>query len=255
MHNAAFSALALNWAYLAFPVDPERVGEAVRGLAALGVRGVNITIPHKQAVIQHCSATSAAVNAIGAANTLIADGNGGFRCDNTDATGFLRALDEVATLDLNGEEVLMLGAGGAARAVAWALRGRGARITVANRTEAKAAELGDRTIPFEPRAIEAAASGARLIVNSTSLGLRSGAESDVLPRAGLGPGQIAYDIVYRPGGSSDWLDAVRARGATTVDGLGMLLHQGAAAFVQWTGVEPPIEVMRAALAGGADPAK
>ena len=89
MHNAAFSALAMNWAYVAFPVDPERVGEALRGLAALGVRGANVTIPHKQAVIEHCSATSEAVDAIGAANTLIPDGSGGFRCDNTDASGFL----------------------------------------------------------------------------------------------------------------------------------------------------------------------
>ena len=250
MHNAAFASLGLNWAYLAFPVAPSRVGEALRGLAASGVLGINVTIPHKQAVIEHCSSTSAAVDAIGAANTLVADGDGGFRCDNTDANGFLRALDEVATPDLNGEEVLVLGAGGAARAVTWALRGRGARIVVANRTEKKAVELADRTIPFETPAIEAAAATARMVVNTTSLGLHGGGEGGVLPRVGLGAGQIAYDIVYRPGGSSDWLDAVRANGATTVDGLGMLLHQGAAAFVQWTGVEPPIEVMRAALVGG-----
>lgn len=250
MHNAAFQSLGLNWAYLAFPVDPELVGRAISGLAAAGVRGVNVTIPHKQAVIAHCSGTSPAVDAIGAANTLIADGSGGFRCDNTDASGFLRALDEVGPIDLNGEDVLLIGAGGAARAVAWALRGRGAAITVANRTEAKAAELGDLTIAFEARAIEAAAARSRLVVNSTSLGLHSGSGSEVLPRAGLGAGQVAYDIVYRPGGSSDWLDAVRANGATTVDGLGMLLHQGAAAFVQWTGIEPPIEVMRAALTPG-----
>lgn len=249
MHNAAFGALGLNWIYAAFPVDPERVGEAIRGLAAAGCAGLNVTIPHKQAVVAHCSAASEAVRAIGAANTLVPDGAGGFRCDNTDAAGFLRALDEQAPLDLDGRDVLVIGAGGAARAVVFALRGRGARVRVANRTPAKAAELGD-PVPFTLPALETIAGQSALVVNTTSLGLHDDAPPPELPLAGLGRDQVVADIVYRPGGTP-WLAAVAGRGARTVDGLGMLLHQGAAAFEQWTGETAPVDVMRAAL--GASP--
>ena len=245
MHNAAFAALGLNWIYAAFPVEPRRVGEAVRGLAAAGCAGLNVTIPHKQAVIEHCSEVSEAVAAIGAANTLVPDGAGGFRADNTDAAGFLRALDEQAPLDVAERDVLVIGAGGAARAVVFALRSRGARVRVANRTPARAAELGD-PVPFVPQALEAVAARSALVVNTTSLGLHGDGVPEALPLAGLGSDQVVADIVYRPGGTP-WLAAVASQGARTVDGLGMLLHQGAAAFEQWTGEVAPVEVMRAAL--------
>jgi len=245
MHNAAFAALDLNWAYLAFAVDPERIGDAVRGLAAAGCRGLNVTIPHKQAVIGCCSSVSAAVEAIGAANTLIPDGAGGFRGDNTDAEGFLRALDECIPDDVAGKRVLLIGAGGAGRAVAYAVRSRGGHLLVANRTRAKAAELGE-PVPFEPAAIEAAASEAALVVNASSLGMGAADVPLELPLAGIGPDQVVNDLVYRPGGTP-WLAAAAARGARTVDGLGMLLHQGAASFERWTGLDAPVDVMRAAL--------
>jgi len=245
MHNAAFASLGLDWIYAAFPVDPSRVPEAVRGLAAAGCAGLNVTIPHKRAVIDVCSSVSEAVTAIGAANTLVPDGHGGFRGDNTDAAGFLRALDEQAPLDLDGAEVLLIGAGGAARAVAFALRSRGARVRVANRTAAAAAELGD-PVPFTVAALDTVAGQAALVVNATSLGLHGDAAPPELPLAGLGRGQVVADIVYRPGGTP-WLAAAAGRGARTVDGLGMLLHQGAAAFEQWTSRHPPVEVMREAL--------
>ncbi len=247
MHNAAFRALGLNWAYLALPVEPARLVEAMRGLAAAGCGGLNVTIPHKRAVLDECSSVSPAVAAIGAANTLVPDGAGGWAAENTDAEGFLRALDEAAPLDLDGAEVLLIGAGGAARAVAWALRTRGARVRVANRTPDRAADLGLH-VPFVPAALDATAGQAALVVNATSLGLGADVPPPELPLAGLGPGQVAFDLVYRPGGTP-WLAAAAARGARTVDGLGMLLHQGAAAFARWTGVEPPVEVMREALAG------
>ena len=245
MHNAAFAALDLNWAYLAFAVAPERIGEAVRGLAAAGCSGLNVTIPHKQSVIESCSAASAAVEAIGAANTLIPDGAGGFRADNTDSEGFLRALDEAVAGDVAGKRVLLIGAGGAGRAVAHAVRSRGGHLLVANRTAARAAELGE-PVPFEPEAINAAASEAALVVNASSLGMGVAEVPPELPLAGIGPGQVVNDLVYRPGGTP-WLAAAAARGARTVDGLGMLLHQGAAALERWTGVDAPVDVMRAAL--------
>ena len=196
-------------------------------------------------MIEFCSSASSAVDAIGAANTLVPDGVGGFRADNTDAAGFLRALDEQAPLDLDGRDALVIGGGGAARAVAFALRGRGARVRVANRTPARAAELGD-PIPFVREALDIVAGQSALVVNTTSLGLHGDTPPDELPLAGLGPGQAVVDVVYRPGGTP-WLAAAAARGARPVDGLGMLLHQGAAAFAQWTGREPPLEVMRSAL--------
>jgi len=245
MHNAAFRALGLDWTYVAFPVDPARVAEAVRGLAAAGVAGLNVTIPHKHAVLEECSAVSDAVAAIGAANTLIPDGAGGWRADNTDAPGFLRALDEAAPLTLDGRTALVIGAGGAARAVVFALRQRGARVLVANRTPARAAALGD-PVGFSRDALEDAAGHSALVVNCTSLGLHGDGIPDELPLAALGPGQVVVDVVYRPGGTA-WLAAAAGSGARCVDGLGILLHQGAAAFVQWTGQEPPLGVMRDAL--------
>jgi shikimate dehydrogenase len=248
MHNAAFAALGMNWLYAAFPVAPERVADALRGLAAAGCAGLNVTIPHKREALACASSASEAAEAIGAANTLVPDGEGGFRADNTDAAGFLRALDEQAPLELAGRDVLLIGAGGAARAVAFALRSRGAHLLVANRTPARAAELG-RAVPFVREALDIIAGEVALVVNATSLGLDGDVPPPELPLPGSGAGPVVADIVYRPGGTP-WLAAAAARGARTVDGLGMLLHQGAAAFAQWTGREPPVDAMRAALATG-----
>lgn len=247
MHNAAFRACDLNWAYVAFPVEPGSVGTAVDGLAAAGIRGLNVTIPHKHEVIAGCSHASDAVRAIGAANTLVPDGQGGFRCDNTDAEGFIRALDEQAPLELAGADVLILGAGGAARAVVHALTLRGARPLIANRTAERAEALG-HALAFEPAALRAALDSCQLVVNATSLGMGSDEVPEDLPLDGLGPDHVVNDLVYRPGGTP-WLHAAAAKGARTVDGLGMLLHQGAAAFEQWTGRAAPIEEMRTALTG------
>ena len=245
MHNAAFRALGLDWAYLAFPIEPDHLEPAVRGLFRAGCAGLSVTIPHKQAVLACCDELTPAVQAIGAANTLVPLADGRIRGDNTDAQGFLRALDEAAPVDLAGAEVLMIGAGGAAKAIAFALRERGARLRVANRTAAKAEALGD-VVPFTPDAIDEAAASAAVVVNASSLGLGSDDVPADLPVDSLAPGTVAYDIVYRQE-PTPWLAAAAARGARTVDGLGMLLHQGAAAFSQWTGVEPPLDAMRAGL--------
>lgn len=249
MHNAAFGALGINWAYLAFPVAPGSVRTAVDGLAAAGVAGLNVTIPHKHEVIAACASVSDAVREIGAANTLVATGDGRFRADNTDAAGFLRAIDEQAPLELHGADVLVLGAGGAARAVVHALRGRGARPIIANRSPGRAEQLGT-TIEFTPAALARALDACSLIVNATSLGMGSDHVPAELPLAGIGPEHVVNDLVYRVGGTP-WLHAAALRGARTVDGLGMLLFQGVAAFEQWTGLGAPVEAMRAALTDAA----
>lgn len=245
MHNAAFAELGLNWVYVAFPVEPGRVEAAIRGLAATGCRGANVTVPHKAAVMACVSSVSPAAEVIGAANTLVPDGAGGFYADNTDAEGFLRALDEAAPTSLQGAEVLVIGAGGAARAAVWALGARGAIVTVSNRTQSRAAELSSRTVSFTVAALEQAAARSALVVNTTSLGMGSTEVPDELPA--VGEGQVAYDLVYRPGGVTPWTASCVALGATAVDGAAMLLHQGAAAFTQWTGVDPPLRAMRRSL--------
>ena len=200
MHNAAFRALEMDWAYLAFPIHPDHVQHAVTGLFEAGCAGLNVTIPHKHAVMECCASLSPAARAIGAVNTLVPMPDGGIRGDNTDAEGFLRALDEAAPVVLDGHDVLLIGAGGAARAVAFALRGRGANVRVANRTADRAADLGE-PISFTRDAMEQAASTAALVVNATSLGmgrddvppelpldaLAHGAVDEVLPLAAIGP--------------------------------------------------------------------
>lgn len=248
MHNAAFRALEMDWAYLAFPIHPEHVQHAVWGLFEAGCAGLNVTIPHKHAVLACCTEVSPAARAIGAANTLVPLPGGGVRGDNTDAEGFLRALDESAPVVLDGCDVLLIGAGGAAKAVAFALDARGAHVRVANRTAGKAAPLGD-PVPFTRDAMEEAASTAALVVNATSLGMGSDEVPPELPVDALHDGVVAYDLVYGAQ-ATPWLRAAADRGARTVDGLGMLLHQGAAAFMQWTGVEPPLDAMREGLARG-----
>ncbi len=246
MHNAAFRALGMDWAYLAFPIHPDHLPHAVTGLFEAGCAGLNVTIPHKNAVAACCAELSPAAEAIGAVNTLVPLPGGGIQGDNTDADGFLRALDEAAPVAVDGHDVLLIGAGGAGRAVAHALRGRGARLRVANRTEAKAAQLGE-PVPFTREAMEEAASTAALVVNATSLGMGSDDVPPELPIDALDHGAVAFDLVYRTE-PTPWLQAAAARGARTVDGTGMLLHQGAAAFTQWTGVEPPLDAMREGLA-------
>jgi shikimate dehydrogenase len=240
MHNAALAAVGLaDWRYLRLPLPPELFEETVRALPAAGFRGVNVTIPHKHAALALADDVTAAARAIGAANTLTFEG-GRIHADNTDAPGLLAAIGE----PVSGRSALVLGAGGAGRAAAWALHTAGARVTVWNRSAERAQELsralGVRgvTIP-EP---------AEILVNCTSVGLHE--EDDpfkALPIEAdeLGAGSLVVDMVYRAGGTR-LLEAARTRGARVVDGLEVLVAQGAASFERWTGMEAPHEAMRAA---------
>ncbi|MFL5841545.1 MAG: shikimate dehydrogenase [Thermoleophilaceae bacterium] len=237
MHNAAFRALGLDdWLYTRLPLEPSRFAETVRALPASGYAGINVTIPHKEAALALADSASAAAAAIGAANTLTF-GDGAIEADNTDAQGFLDALGRPVA----GLTALILGAGGAARAVAWALREAGAReISVWNRTPERATrvagELGVRAVP---RPVP-----ADLLVNATSVGLHG--SLDDLPLSETGDPELVADLVYgdHPAPVTAW---AATRGTPFVDGLEMLVRQGARSFVRWTGQDAPLDLMREAV--------
>jgi shikimate dehydrogenase len=245
MHAAALRATQLgDWRYLRLPLPPELFAETVRALPAAGFAGINVTIPHKEAALALADDASDAARAIGAANTLSFE-DGRIRADNTDAPGFLDALP--VGYDVTDRTALVLGAGGSARAVVWALRRSGAAdVAIWNRTPERARtlarELGGRAV--------GAAVPADIVVNCTSVGLRDpGATFKTLPldADSLGAGSLVVDLVYRAGGTR-FLEAASARGACVVDGLEILVAQGAASFTRWTGMAAPREAMRAAVA-------
>jgi shikimate dehydrogenase len=261
MHNAAFAALGLDWRYVALPVPvepPERVGEAVRGLRALGLRGANVTVPHKQAVMPHLDRLSPAAEAIGAVNTIVVTPEGGLAGDNTDARGFVADLRDHG-VDPQGLRVLVLGAGGSARAVVYGLAAAGAaRVAIANRTYRRAADLVAALQPRLPACplaalalpgdLAAAATVADLVVNCTSLGMTPQPETTPWDETlRLRPDQAVYDLVYNPA-ETRLLRWAAAGGARAIGGLGMLVWQGAIAFEQWTGIAPPVPIMAAACA-------
>jgi shikimate dehydrogenase len=237
MHNAAFQALGMRgWLYVRLPIAPERFAETVRGLPASGYRGLNVTIPHKEAAFALADTVSRAASEIGAANTLtFADG--AIEAENTDAQGFLDAVEEPVA----GRRALILGAGGAARAVAWALREAGAgEISVWNRTPERArrlaADLGIRSVERpEP---------AQILVNATAVGLEGSAAD--LPLDSVGDPELVVDLVYGDGPPpvAAW---GLARGMRVVDGLEILVRQGARSFSRWTGQDAPLNPMRDAI--------
>jgi shikimate dehydrogenase len=244
MHNAAFAALGMDdWLYTRLPLPPELFAEAVRALPASGYRGINVTIPHKEAALAVADTASDAARQIGAANTLTFS-DGVIEADNTDAQGFLDALGE----PLAGRSVLVLGAGGAARAVIWAARQAGAReVLVWNRTRERARRLAAE---FGVEAVERPGR-VDVVVNTTAVGLTGSA--DDLPLADTRNPDLVADLVY---GASEppvttW---GRATGAHVTNGLEVLLRQGALSFVRWTGEDPPLDTMRKALCTGSEAA-
>jgi shikimate dehydrogenase len=247
IHNAALTAMGLtDWRYQRLPVPPHLFEQTVRSLGPSGFLGANVTIPHKQAALAVSSQASRTAREIGAANTLTFAEDGSIAAENTDAPGLIEALG----FDPRGMRAQVLGAGGSARAAVWALLDAGAaEVTVWNRTaeraEALAEELG-ATVTKSPQA-------ADLLINCTSVGLlleRSATEDQALNQLGMTGDQIAeysyvIDLVYRSG-STPLLAAASARGVPTVDGLQVLVAQGALSLELWTGREPPRELMREA---------
>jgi shikimate dehydrogenase len=248
MHNAALQALGMkDWRYQALPVPAELFAQTTRALGKAGFVGANVTIPHKRAALALAEQASKAARAIGAANTLTFAPDGTIAAENTDAPGLIAALEQLVGLPAR-PSVLVLGAGGSARAAVWALREAGAReVSVWNRTPERAGalarELGVRAVS-EP-------GDAEILVNCTSVGLeRSASEPAGLNQLGLTfdqVGEYSYvvDLVYRSG-VTPLLAAAREHGARTLDGLEILVAQGALSFELWTGRTAPLDVMRRA---------
>lgn len=247
MQNAALAGLGLEqeWHYESVEVEPARFEDAVRGMEAEGFAGANVTVPHKEAALALADEASEAAAAIGAANTLTFS-EGRIAADNTDAPGLIDSLPESP----RGSRALLLGAGGAARAVLWALKAAGAEVDVWNRTasraESLAAELGGH--PVGEEAVSGA--GYELIVNSSAAGLgdTDGLAALPLSLASFRPGQTVVDMVY---GATETtlLAAARQAGATTIDGLEILVRQGARSLEIWTGLKPDLDLMRTAARG------
>lgn len=247
IHNAAFAAMGLDWRFLAMPVAPGSAVAALDAIRTLGIEGCSVTMPHKEAVAEAVDLLMPAAQALGSVNCVRRDGTV-LAGDSTDGIGFVRALESAIADSIEGATVGVLGAGGAARSIIDAVaRAGAASITIANRSPQaadRAAALSSIAVVGDHEAI----ADAEIVVNTTSVGMAGGPDAHGCPidPALLRSGQIVADIVYEPR-QTELLAAAAARGATTVGGLGMLVHQAAVAFEWWTGEPAPIDVMAAAV--------
>jgi shikimate dehydrogenase len=256
MHNAAFRELGLDWAYVAFKVEPTQVEAAIRGVVALGMAGINVTIPHKEAAAMLVDEVDEVARALGSVNTIHNVG-GVLTGTSTDGPGFVRAVEETGAT-IPGKAAVLLGAGGSARAVAYALAKAGvSALTIAARRVNKGDEVAARveqhtrlrvvSVDLHGDAARNAVRAADLVVDATSVGMYPNLNvPPVIPAEWLRPGQLVCDLTYNPR-DTVLLQAARSAGAATLDGTGMLVHQGAIAWEIWTGRPAPVAVMRQAL--------
>ena len=257
IHNAGFTQLGLDYIYVSFQVKEEELGKAIDGMRALNIRGLNVTIPHKVAIIPLLDELDPLAERIGAVNTVTND-DGVLKGYNTDASGFLQALLERG-IEPKGKNVVMLGAGGASRAISFILAERGAHLVILNRRLERAEELAGRlstTLNKEVKALQLAAEnlaqildGADILVNATSVGMSPNINETPVPSSLLKPGLVVVDIVYNPI-RTRLLREAEAVGAKTIDGVDMFVWQGALAFEIWTRVKAPLELMRAEVIKG-----
>lgn len=255
MHNAAFGALGLGWHYSLLPAPPGEVGAVLSGLKSRGFKGANVTVPHKQAVMPYLDEISDTAQATGAVNTIAVRG-GRLVGYNTDSGGFLAALRE-ARFEPPGRRALVMGAGGGARAVVYALAGAGCTVAICNRTAQRAVQLAHdmqelgfpspvTPVPGTTSLEDLDLASYDLLVNATSVGMWPHEGASPWPEALPLPSHwTVFDLVYNPR-ETRLLAQAREGGAKLVGGLGMLFHQGALAFELWTGQSPPLDVMRAA---------
>jgi shikimate dehydrogenase len=254
MHNAAFTALQMNWVYLAFHVEPQNLRPALLGARAMGLCGVNLTVPHKLLGLDAIDEIDPEARKLGAVNTVAIE-NGKLRGFNTDGYGFAKAIKEDFNMSLKDKRVLILGAGGAGRAIAikCALEGA-AKVIVANRTTARTEPIGKeiaatkaavQTLPLSAKEIGRVIGDVDLLVNATTVGLQPGESLGL--NAGMFSSKLAvYDTIYQPA-QTELLNLASEAGAKVSNGLSMLLHQGAQAFEIWTKRKAPLPVMRRAL--------
>lgn len=245
MHNAAYAALSLDYCYVPFPVSPEELGNAVKGLKALNIRGINVTVPHKEKVIAYLDEIDPEASFIGAVNTIV-NAEGRLIGYNTDGRGFIQSLAE-NKIEPGGKDILIIGAGGAARSVGYYLVRTARSLCLYGRTKSRVENLsGDLNKIANSVSICRNLSEAgryHIIINATPLGLDA---NDPLPidTSFLKPGQIVYDLIYK---KTKLLGQASKKGCISINGLGMLLWQGALAFELWTGKRPDVAVMRKAL--------
>jgi len=254
MHNVAFRRLNLDWIYLRWPVRPDDLGDAVRGMRALGAEGANVTMPHKQSIVEHLDSIDGDAAATGAVNTVQRVGDT-LVGHNTDVVGFSEFLVRDAGFEPNGTRALVLGAGGAARAVVKALADlKVADITVAARSDGVAGDVVALAHDDSGRATEALAwekvvgrvEAVDLVVNATPVGMRG---EPLLTDAPFNSNHCVVDLIYSPP-TTPLIEHARATGATGWGGLGMLVRQAAASFAIWTGQRPPLDAMSAAAIRG-----
>ena len=237
MHNAAFAALGLDWVYVPFDIDPVNIAAAVESVRALGLVGVNVTVPLKELVAPHLDSLSETARQIGAVNTLVHT-DGHLHGDSTDGAGLLRALRAHGQNPV-GRRVLLLGAGGSARAAAFALAGAGARVWISGRSADKVSRLADAVNAHFPGAACAAGwgasvSGIDVIVNATPLGMAPHtSEMPALAPSMLAARPFVYDLIYNPPDTL-LMQAARAAGSETANGLRMLVEQGLLSLARWT---------------------
>ncbi|MHB8102263.1 MAG: shikimate dehydrogenase [Methanosarcina sp.] len=252
MHNAAFSALGMDCIYHAFRVRPEKLEKAILGAEAMGFGGLNLTVPLKEAALKlNCIKPDPLAERIGAINTVVFEKAGEITGYNTDGLGAKQALLDAA-VEIRGSKIVVAGAGGAARAIAFQLAADGAEITIINRTEERAIELAREISAsvFPGRIKGTGLSGlkgllreADILINTTTLGMHPNIDTAIATSEELQSHLTVFDIVYNPL-ETRLLREAKATGAKTVSGILMLVYQGAEAFKLWTGIEPPVELMK-----------
>ena len=253
MHNAAIAALNLSYSYIPFSVRPEEIGPAIRSLISLSIRGVNLTIPHKISVLPFLDEVSKEAEMVGAVNTVVNE-NGRLIGYTTDGAGLLRSLAEIG-FNSSNRAVVVLGAGGAARSAAFRLAQEGANLTLVNRSLLRAEELAqDVKQHFPELSVEVLESRnelgfrraldlAELLINATSVGLYPNVDEEPpIPPSSLHANLTTLDMIYNPS-RTRLLQEALLMGGKVINGLPMLVYQGAESFRIWTGIDPPVDVM------------
>ncbi|WP_238392353.1 shikimate dehydrogenase [Paenibacillus antri] len=259
MLGRAFAETGTNAAYVAFHVKPEALGDAVRGVRSLGLRGVNVTVPHKVEVMQYLDEIDETARVIGAVNTIV-NRDGRLVGYNTDGIGYVRSLKEETGRSLRGARILLLGAGGASRGVGYALaKEEPARLIVANRTEGKASELARElgavadTQGIGWEGIDHIIGNVDIIINTTPIGMHPNTDATPIDPASIRSGTVVSDLIYNPLKTKLLVEA-EAAGLVVHGGLGMFVYQGAYAFEYWTGLPAPVAAMREAVLETFEPA-